>query len=550
MSDRRRFSRRTFIGMGMFATLAPTLINFTAASSAAAQGSGGQNMGMGSGKPIRLSQIEEATVADLQAGMAAGTFNSVDLVTTYIARIHEFDQNGPKVNSVLQLNPDAVAIAAALDKERQTKGPRGPLHGIPILLKDNVDTADKMDTTAGSLALLTSKPSSDAPIAAQLRAAGAVILGKTTLSEWANYRSTHSSSGWSGRGGQCNNPYYIDRNPSGSSSGSAAAVSSNFTAVSIGTETDGSIISPANNSGVVGIKPTVGLTSRTGVIPISHNQDTVGPHGRTVADAAAVLGAITAQDPKDPFTMAAGRVAYTDYTQFLNPNALSGARIGVARQGVTGYSEKTDALFEQALQALRDAGAILTDPADIPNIDAIQAGDNENIVLSYDFKHDINAYLATRKDPNIHTLQDLIDFNNAHRDQELQWFGQEIFIASQARGDLTDPTYVNALNQDHAYAAAFDSFLSQFDAVVAPTGSPAWKTDLVDGDHFLGASTSPAAISGFPLINVPMGLSYGLPVGITFMGRAWSEPKLIALAYSFEQHTKARQVPQFKLSSM
>ena len=408
-----------------------------------------------------------------------------------------------------------------------------------------------MDTTAGSLALLGSKPSSDAPVAAQLRAAGMVLLGKTTLSEWANFRSTHSSSGWSGRGGQCNNPYELDRNPCGSSSGSGAAVAANLTAVSIGSETDGSIVCPANNCGVVGIKPTIGLVSRTGIIPISHNQDTAGPHGRTVADAATVLGAITAADPLDSATQVPGRVAYADYTQFLDANALHGAKIGVARKGVTGYSEKTDAIFEQALAALTAAGAILTDPADPPDMPS----GTETIVLQYDFKHDLDAYLTTRNDPNIHTLQDLIDFNSAHADQELKYFGQETFIASQARGAVTDSTYTTALAADQAYAQQFSTFLSSYDAVVAPTGSPAWTTDLIDGDHFEGASSSFAAISGFPLVSVPMGATtgpdstYGLPVGLTFMGPAWSEAKLIALAYAFEQATHARKPPTYRMST-
>lgn len=564
MSRRDRISRRTFIGLGIFATAAaPTLLSTLSASASGIVPPGdgiprqrvppGSITPPGDGRPSgpSLQKLEEATIVQLQSAMASGDLSSVELVMFYQRRIAQYDQSGPKVNTIMQLNPDAISIATALDAERRKTGARGPLHGIPILLKDNVDTLDKMQATAGSLALLTSMAKADASIAAQLRQAGAVLLGKTTLSEWANFRSSFSSSGWSGRGGQCNNPYSLDRNPSGSSSGSAAATSANFTAVSIGTETDGSIISPANNSGVVGIKPTVGLTSRTGVIPISHNQDTVGPHGRTVADAAAVLGAITGFDPSDGMMMRAGRTAYTDYTQFLDPHGLEGVRIGVARKGLTGYNEKTDAVFETALQALKDAGAILVDPADIPTMDQISAGTNETLVLQTDFKSDIAKYLATRQDPFMHTLQDLIDFNNAHASEELKYFGQDVFIASQAQGpaDSTNAAYMKALQTDIQIGGAqgIDAALAKYNvqALVAPSGTPAWKTDLVDGDHFGGASTSPAAIVGYPLINVPMGQSFGLPVGITFMGTAWSEPMLIKFAYAFEQMAQARFAPSF-----
>ena len=534
-----RLSRRTLLKAGAVAAAVPSSafggLSFVAAKNDSKSNGSSDN-------PGPHSELIEVTVSQLQSMMTSGHLTSRHLVQMYLQRISALDQGGPGVNAILQINPDALSIASSLDDERRAGNVRGPLHGIPILLKDNIDTGDKMDTTAGSLALLGSKPANDSPLAAQLRASGAVIMGKTTLSEWANFRSTHSSSGWSGRGGQCNNPYEIDRNPCGSSSGSGAAVSANLTAVSIGTETDGSIVCPANNCGVVGIKPTIGLVSRTGIIPISHNQDTAGPHGRTVADAAMVLGAITAADPNDPATQAGGRTAYTDYTQFLDANALNGAKIGVARKNVTGYSEKTDAIFEQALQALTAAGAILTDPADPPDMPS----GTETTVLEYDFKHDLNAYLAQRGDPSIHTLQDLIDFDNAHADQEMKYFGQELFIESQARGPLTDSEYTTALAANQQYAQDFSTFLGSFDAVVAPTGSPAWTTDLIDGDHFEGASSSFAAISGFPLVSVPMGNSFDLPVGLTFMGPAWSESKLIALAYSFEQATHARIVPTFR----
>lgn len=535
-------NRRSFIGLGMFATMAPTLARWAQAAPPAA-------LQRRTGGDVDLANLEEVTIAELQAAMEEGEFTAVELVNAYIERIEAIDQDGPRLNSILEINPDALDIAQALDEERRTSGARSPLHGIPILLKDNIDTADRMRTTAGSLALMNSTPARDAFIVQRLRDAGAVILGKTNMSEWANFRSTRSSSGWSGRGGQCKNPYILDRNPCGSSSGSGAATAANLTAGSIGTETDGSIVCPATANGVVGIKPTVGLLSRSGIIPISHNQDTPGPHARVVADAAAILGAMVGVDPDDPATAPSEGRAYTDYTQFLDPNGLQGARIGVARQGVTGYSEETDRLFEQAIQAMRDAGATIIDPADIPTINEITTGPTELTVLLYDFKHDLNAYLAARNDPDIRTLADLIAFNEENAEQELRWFGQELFLMAQEKGELTDPEYIEALETNHRLGRTegIDAVLQahQLDAIVAPTGSPAWTTDLVNGDHFLGASSSPAAIAGYPLISVPMGFAFGLPVGITFMGTAWSEPTLIRLAYAFEQATKVRRPPQF-----
>lgn len=535
-------NRRSFIGLVMFATMAPTLARWAQAVPPAA-------LQRRTGGDVDLANLEEVTIAELQAAMEEGEFTAVELVNAYIERIEAIDQDGPRLNSILEINPDALDIAQALDEERRTSGARSPLHGIPILLKDNIDTADRMRTTAGSLALMNSTPARDAFIVQRLRDAGAVILGKTNMSEWANFRSTRSSSGWSGRGGQCKNPYILDRNPCGSSSGSGAATSANLTAGSIGTETDGSIVCPATANGVVGIKPTVGLLSRSGIIPISHNQDTPGPHARVVADAAAILGAMVGVDPEDPATAPSEGRAYTDYTQFLDPNGLQGARIGVARQGVTGYSEETDRLFEQAIQAMRDAGATIIDPADIPTINEITTGPTELTVLLYDFKHDLNAYLAARNDPDIRTLADLIAFNEENAEQELRWFGQELFLMAQEKGELTDPEYIEALETNHRLGRTegIDAVLQahQLDAIVAPTGSPAWTTDLVNGDHFLGASSSPAAIAGYPLISVPMGFAFGLPVNITFMGTAWSEPTLIRLAYAFEQATKVRRPPQF-----
>jgi amidase len=502
-------------------------------------------------------ELEEVTVAQLQTQMASGGLTAHALVQKYLTRIGVIDRD---LNSVIEINPDAEAIAKALDAERQAGHVRGPLHGIPVLLKDNVDTHDKMQTAAGSIALVGTAPSQDSTVAAKLRAAGAVILGKTNLSEWANFRSLHSSSGWCGRGGQCNNPYALDRNPCGSSSGSGAAPSANLTAVSIGTETDGSIVCPANANGVVGIKPTVGLVSRAGVIPISHSQDTVGPHTRTVADAAAVLGAIASKttDPRDAATIGNRNKVFTDYTQFLDPSGLRGARIGVARAGVSGFSEKADAVFEDALDAMRAAGATLVDPADIPTIDEINGGFDEFVVLIWEFKDDLNAYLATRsgvaldREGFARTLGGLIAFNNAHAAVELEFFQQEIFELAEARSlfglQITPALYASSLAHERLIGGAqgIDAVLQQFnlDAIVAETGAPPWTTDLIDGDHFLGASSSPAAIAGYPIINVPMGTTFGLPVGISFMGTAYSEPKLIKLASGFEAATKARTVPQ------
>ena len=502
-------------------------------------------------------ELEEATVAQLQTQMASGGLTAQALVQKYQARITVID---PGLNSIIELNPDAEAIAKALDAERKAGHVRGPLHGIPVLLKDNVDTHDAMQTTAGSIALVGTAPGRDSTVVANLRAAGAVILGKTNLSEWANFRSLHSSSGWCGRGGQCNNPYALDRNPCGSSSGSGAAPSANLTAVSIGTETDGSIVCPANNNGVVGIKPTVGLVSRAGIIPISHSQDTAGPHTRTVADAAAVLGAIASKtsDPRDAATTGNRNKVFTDYTQFLDPNGLRGARIGVARAGVSGYSEKTDAVFEDALDAMRAAGAILVDPADIPTIDEINGGFDEFVVLIWEFRDDLNAYLATRggialdREGFPKTLAGLIAFNRAHAAVELEFFQQEIFELAEARSlfglQITPELYASSLAHERQIGGAqgIDAVLQQYnlDALVAETGAPPWTTDLIDGDHFLGASSSPAAIAGYPIINVPMGTTFGLPVGISFMGTAYSEPKLIKLASGFEAATRARTVPQ------
>lgn len=493
--------------------------------------------------------IVEATIAQLQAAMERGGLRSQDLVNMYLERIRTLDQRGPGVNSVIQINPQARAIARARDKERKDGNVRGPLHGIPILLKDNIDTADRMMTTAGSLALVGDPAPEDATVAARLRAAGAVILGKANLSEWANFRGFSSSSGWSGLGGQTRNPYVLDRNPCGSSSGSAAAVSASFVTVSLGTETDGSIVCPASLNGVVGIKPTVGLTSRAGVIPISHSQDTVGPYGRTVADAATVLGALVGVDPRDPATAGSAGQFHTDYRPFLDPNGLAGARIGVMRNGVTGYSAQTDAIYQTALDAMADAGAVLVDPADLPSMDQLLTDDAEIIVLIWEFKRDLNAYLATRAGVPVHSLADVIQFNLDHAEQELKWFGQELMELAELE-IFNEQEYIEALERSHRLSRdeGIDAALAEhnLDALVAPTGSPAWPIDLVNGDHFLGASSFPAAMAGYPIVNVPAGNAFGvLPVGISFMGTAWSEPTLIKLASGFEAVTHARTMPRF-----
>jgi amidase len=547
--------RRTLFRLGALAGAGASMAGagMLAGSPARAQGAGDPG---GEATPEEIqaavaaapTDFNELTIAQLQDMMSKHRLSSTELVEFYLARIEALDEHGPKVNSILELNPDAIKIALALDKERHTKGPRGPLHGIPVILKDNIDTADKMHTTAGSFALLGPAAPQDATVAARLRAAGAVILGKAGLSEWANFRSTHSSSGWSGRGGQVHNPYYLDRNPSGSSSGSGSSTSSNFTSFALATETDGSIVSPASANGVVGLKVTLGLTSRAGVVPISHNQDVVGPHARTVADAATVLGALVGVDPRDPATAASAGNFHTDYTQFLDPNALKGARLGVARATFTGFNDKTDAAFEAALEILKSAGATLVDPADLPSAAQLFSGVDETNVLFYDFPFDIKAYLATRVGLSVHNLDDLIAFNNAHADQEMPFFGQEIFLICQNSG-ITAAQYAQSLANAHNFARnqGIDAVLQMFnvDAIVTATNAPAWTTDLIDGDHFQVADSTPAAVAGYPHITVPGGTAFGLPMGLSFTGTAWSEPRLIALAFAFEQAAQARPQPKF-----
>jgi amidase len=496
--------------------------------------------------PPAPSELDELTIADLQAGMASGRFTARSIVDIYLGRVGRMDRQGPSLHSFIEVNPEAQAIADQLDRERRDGRVRGPLHGIPVLLKDNIDTADRMTTTAGSLALMGSIASQDSAVARQLRAAGAVLLGKANMSEWANIRSTGSSSGWSARGGQCRNPYVLDRNPCGSSSGSGAAVAANLAAVAIGTETDGSIVCPSSANGIVGVKPTVGLVSRAGIIPISHNQDTAGPMTRTVRDAAIVLTALTAVDARDPATAHPNRLAH-DYTLFLDDAGLRGARLGVARSFFTYRGAVADA-FEAALSTMNEQGAVLIDPVDFvlpPPVDALELD-----VLLYELKAGLNAYLSgVAPSVPVRTLADVIRFNENHRDQELLHFGQDLFLEAEQKGPLTDASYLKNLQTIRTAARdnGIDAVMraQRLDALVAPTGGPAWTTDLVNGDHFGGGSSTPAAIAGYPNITVPAGQVRGLPVGISFFGRAWTEPALFRLAYAFEQATRHRQPPMF-----
>jgi len=490
-------------------------------------------------------ELDEATIADLQAGMASGKYTASSITQKYLDRIDEIDKRGPALASVIEVNPDALAIADGLDKERAQKHVRGPMHGIPVLIKDNIDTADRMQTTAGSLALLGSKPVRDSFVAQRLREAGAVILGKTNLSEWANIRSSHSSSGWSGRGGQTKNPYALDRNPCGSSSGSGAGTAANLCAVAVGTETDGSVVCPASANGLVGIKPTVGLVSRSGIIPISHSQDTAGPMARTVRDAAILLGAIAGVDSRDSVTAASSGKSVTDYTSFLDPKGLKGARIGVARK-YFGFSDPVDALMNELVAEIKGAGAEVVDPADLPSHGKF--GESEFMVLLYELKADLNAYLAARPGaPG--SLKEIIDFNNRNKSKEMPYFDQDIFIKAEAKGPLSTKEYTDALDKDLKLSRTegIDAVMDQYklDAIMAPTAGPAWFTDWINGDCSNGGSSNAAAVAGYPDITVPAGFIFGLPVGVSFFGRAWSEGTLLKVAYGFEQLTKVRRGPEF-----
>jgi amidase len=535
---RRAFLRSSAIG-GALAVAGPAACAPELASTTA------QPAVPGDGFPF-----EETTISALQSGMASGEWTARDIVDAYLERIEALNLEGPELRAILEANPEARSRADALDSERRNGGPRGPLHGVPVVLKDNIDTADQMTTTAGSLALEGWRPPEDAGVAARLRAAGAVLLAKANLSEWANFRSTRSSSGWSGRGGQCRNPYVLDRNPCGSSSGSGVAVSANLTALAIGTETDGSIVCPSSANGIVGIKPTVGLVSRAGIIPISHTQDTAGPMARTVRDAAVLLGVLAGGDPRDPATAEADARGLLDYTSFLDPGGLRGMRVGVARRFL-GFHEGVDAVVDTSIAALRESGAEIVDPVDLggrgPAAGTLGAAETE--VLLYEFKAGLNAYLVGRPpDAGVRSLVDVIAYNERRASDEMPFFGQERLVQAQDKGPLSDSGYLTALaaarrlSRDDGIDRTMDEH--RLDAIIAPTGGPAWTTDLVNGDHFGGGSSGYPAAAGYPNISVPAGDVHGLPVGLSFFGRAWSEPTLIRIAYAFEQTTIARQVPR------
>ena len=489
--------------------------------------------------------LDEITASELQARMKSGAVSAEQIVELYLERIDRVDVRGPALRAVIEVNPDAPGIARSLDAEFKAKGPRGPLHGIPVLIKDNIDTADRMQTTAGSLALLGKPAARDSFVAERLRAAGAVILGKTNLSEWANYRSTHSTSGWSGRGGQTRNPYALDRNPCGSSSGTGAGISANLAVIGVGTETDGSIVCPSATCGIVGIKPTLGLISRAGIIPIAHSQDTAGPMARSVTDAALLLGALAGVDPRDPATQTAAGQSYSDYTRFLDPNGLRGARIGIARHYFD-IGPAVTSVMDACIDLMRKNGAEIIDPADVSASETWR--DTETLVLLYEFKADLNSYLASRG-AAVSSLADCIAFNHAHAAQEMPYFEQELMEMAQAKGPLTTKEYKDALatNRRLTRKEGIDAVIGKYklDAICAPTAGPAWVTDWVTGDHDSGGCSSPAALAGYPHITVPAGFKFGLPLGISFFGAAWSEPKLIKIAFAFEQARKARRRPEF-----
>jgi len=536
--------RRRFLGTGAAAGAGFALGSGACAPSDAPAG-GSMS---GADTQIPAFELDEVTVTELQASMASGERTARSITELYLGRIEALDGRGPELRSIIELNPDALQIADELDAERAAGNVRGPLHGIPVAIKDNLDTHDGMTTTAGSLALEGSIPPQDSFLAAKLREAGAIILAKANMSEWAYFRGYRATSGWSARGGQCRNPYALNRNPCGSSSGAGVAVSANLVPLTIGTETGGSIMCPSSINGVVGIKPTVGLWSRSGVIPISHSQDSAGPMARTVRDAAVLLGPLTGVDPRDEATNASAGNSHGDYTQFLDPDGLRGARIGVARSFPFQEPRVYD-LFEDALAAMRDAGAILVDPT---NLDASAWNDPLSLVLlEYEFKHDLNAYLAgLGPDAPVKSLEEVIAFNEANAALEMPYFGQERLYDSQARGPLTDPEYLEAKRtvQRATREDGIDRLIREhnLDAIVAPTRDIAWVTDHIAGDRLDGGSSAgPAAIAGYPDISVPMGFVSGLPVGISFFGGAWTEPMLLRIAYAFEQATNHRQAPTF-----
>jgi amidase len=532
-ASRRAFLRRTLAGL-IAAGGCPSFFPTPACAS-------------GATKAVKPFALDEITFAQLQAGLASGRFTARSLAKQYQARIQALDRRGPALRSVIELNPDALQLAGALDEERRDRGPRGPLHGLPILVKDNIATHDRMMTTAGSLAMKGSIAPEDAFLVQRLRSAGAVLLGKTNLSEWANFRGSRSTSGWSGRGGQTRNPYVLDRNPSGSSSGSAVAVAANLCAAAIGTETDGSIISPGSACGIVGLKPTVGLISRSGIIPISSSQDSAGPMTRTVTDAAVLLGILAGTDPRDSATGAAAPHTSADYTAFLKPGGARGLRIGVLRKSFSG-APRVEPIMERALAALKEAGAVLVDPVEIPR--PKQLGDAEYEVMLYEFKAGLNAYLAGLGDrAPVRSLKELIAFNEEHAQEELRWFGQETLKQAEAKGPLTDAAYRDAvatcrkLGRDEGIDAVMDD--KKLDAFFASPGGPSGVVDPLYGNRGTGGSTAPSAVAGYPILTVPAGFVEELPVGVAFFGRAWSEPVLLQVGFSFEQATRQRRAPRF-----
>ncbi len=539
--ERSSLSRRHFIGLGAAGGA------LALAGGSVACGVPDEAARLGGGATVPPFELDEVSISELQDGMGSGRWTARRITELYLERIEEIDRNGPMLRSVIETNPDALEIADELDRERASGSVRGPLHGIPILVKDNIATHDRMTTTAGSYALEGSIPPADSGVARILRARGAIILGKANLSEWANFRSNRSSSGWSGRGGQVKNPYALDRNPCGSSSGSGAAAAASLCAAAIGTETNGSIVCPSNANGVVGIKPTVGLVSRSRIIPISHTQDTAGPMARTVRDAALVLGGLTGLDSGDEATVASRGNFHTDYAQFLDPDGLRGARIGIARE-FFGFHEKVDTLMEGALEEISRRGAILVDPVEIAT--RRQMGGPSYQLMLYEFKADLNAYLeALGPEAPVKSLAEIIDFNERNRGREMPYFEQEVFVSAEEKGPLSEAEYGDALadamrlSRDEGIDATMNEH--ELDAIITPTGGPAWVTDLVNGDHYVGGSSSPAAISGYPNITVPAGYVFGLPVGISFFGRAWSEPTLLRITYAFEQATQLRVAPSF-----
>lgn len=544
-TTRRRFLRDG--GLAALGTAAMACNSRTASPTPQVPATAASGPSTGAAAPAAF-ELDEATIDDLQRRMQSGQSSARRLTELFLARIAALDQQGPALHAVLETNPDALRIADDLDAERRTKAPRGPLHGIPVLIKDNIDTADRMMTTAGSLALEGILRARDAAVVRRLRQAGAIVLAKTNLSEWANFRSPRSSSGWSARGGQCRSPYVLDRTPCGSSSGTGAGIAANYAAAGIGTETDGSIVCPAAANSLVGLKPTVGLVSRAGVVPISHSQDTVGPMARTVRDAAILLGAMVGADPADIATRRPAVKRYADYAQFLDPNGLRGARLGVPRKKFFGYNDATDRVIANAVDDMRRLGAVIVELVELPH--ASELDEPEFELLLYEFRSDVDRYLnGLPAGSPVKSLKELIAFNEAHREREMPYFGQEILMMAQEKGPLADEAYrkVRRLTIRLSRSDGIDAVMrrSRLDALVAPTGNPPWPIDLVNGDHFVGGSSTPAAVAGYPAISVPVGFVHGLPVGISFFGRAFSEPTLLKLAYAYEQATKHRKLPRF-----